>query len=303
MNPSIPHDTLWQRILAQTEHALGCGALQPIETQQAFVEQEGLRFMVRVAAGLRRKAEDKRQRQADLRERPKDFDPFLPPEPDLTLGPVGDRHIAVLNKFNVVEHHLLIVTRLFEDQEALLNQEDLLALWLCLREFDSLGFYNGGAVAGASQQHKHLQLVPLPMVRDGPSVPLAPGLPMAAEGRLCRIPAFPFAHVFTRLPKGLAEQPNKAAGVTRDYYQRMLAAMDIGTLPSSPQPRQATPYNLLMTRAWMLLVPRSAEFAEGVSINALAYAGSLFVRNAEQLDLVRRLGPLHFLSAVGRPRL
>jgi ATP adenylyltransferase len=95
--------------------------------------------------------------------------------------------------------------------------------------------------------------------------------------------------------------PKQAARVTRAYYQRMLVAMDIGTVLGHPEPRHAVPYNLLMTREWMLLVPRSAEFAEGVSVNALGYAGSLFVRTAEQLDLVRRLGPLHFLSAVARP--
>lgn len=301
MNQSIPEGSLWQAILATTDHALRGGALQPIETEPAFVEQRGLRFVVRVASSLRRKAEEQRPRRGQVRASGQELSPFLPPEADLTIGPVGDRHIAVLNKFNVVEHHLLIVTRQFEDQDALLNEEDFLALWLCLREFDSLGFYNGGAAAGASQKHKHLQLVPLPMVREGPSIPIDPVLPMAAAGRLCRIPAFPFAHVFARLPQGLAVDPQQAAWVTRAHYQRMLVAMDIGTVLSHPEPRHAVPYNLLLTREWMLLVPRSAEFAEGVSVNALAYAGSLFVRTGEQLELVRRLGPLHFLSAVGRP--
>ena len=69
----------------------------------------------------------------------------------------------LLNKYNVVPHHLLIITRHFESQESALTQADFQALWTCLAEYDSLGFYNSGESAGASQPHKHLQTVPLPM--------------------------------------------------------------------------------------------------------------------------------------------
>ena len=48
----------------------------------------------------------------------------------------------------------------------------------------------------------------------------------------------------------------------------------------------------------MLVVPRCAECWHGISINALAFAGSLFVRDREQLELIRRTGPLSILQAV-----
>jgi len=37
------------------------------------------------------------------------------------------------------------------------------------------------------------------------------------------------------------------------------------------------PYNLLATRRWMLVVPRRQERYEKISVNALGFAGSLFV--------------------------
>ncbi|MES9860967.1 MAG: hypothetical protein ABW157_17270 [Candidatus Thiodiazotropha sp. LLP2] len=47
------------------------------------------------------------------------------PEPSLTVSELSPTHIAVLNKFNVVNHHLLIVTSKFESQERLLNECDV----------------------------------------------------------------------------------------------------------------------------------------------------------------------------------
>ena len=66
---------------------------------------------------------------------------------------------------------------------------------------------------------------------------------------------------------------------------------------------QSAPYNLLVTPEWMLLVPRCAEKADGVAVNALGFAGSLFVRDAQQLEAVRRIGPMTVLKHVGLPPL
>jgi ATP adenylyltransferase len=96
----------------------------------------------------------------------------VPPEPELTVGGVGPTHVAVLNKYPVIDRHLLIVTREFAHQEALIDTADFAALAAVMREFPSLGFYNGGKTAGASQPHKHLQVVPLPLGRGGQSLRL-----------------------------------------------------------------------------------------------------------------------------------
>jgi ATP adenylyltransferase len=52
----------------------------------------------------------------------------------------------------------------------------------------------------------------------------------------------------------------------------------------------------------MLLVPRSREHFEEISLNALAFAGSFFVRNEEQLGILKTAGPLKALAAVAFPR-
>jgi ATP adenylyltransferase len=55
-------------------------------------------------------------------------------------------------------------------------------------------------------------------------------------------------------------------------------------------------YNLLVTRRWMLIVPRSREQVGGIGVNALAYAGSLFVRDEAQMATVASTGPLRLIT-------
>ena len=59
----------------------------------------------------------------------KPANPFLPYEEALWVEHLSDTHTLLLNKFNVVEHHLLVVTRKFESQLDRLNREDFEAVW------------------------------------------------------------------------------------------------------------------------------------------------------------------------------
>jgi ATP adenylyltransferase len=48
----------------------------------------------------------------------------------------------------------------------------------------------------------------------------------------------------------------------------------------------------------MLAVPRSRERFGTISINALGFAGSLFVRDEEEMQDLRAAGPMRVLRAV-----
>jgi len=298
-DPCLEQDTLWGRILEQTRHALACGALQPIETEQRVVEDGGVGFLVRVVSNQPRK-DGHRNGQADkARKADKGRNPFLPPDGDLTVGDISRTHLCVLNKFNVIDHHLLIITRRFEDQETLLTLQDFEALWACMAEFEGLGFYNGGVVAGASQPHKHLQMVPLPLSNQGPLTPIEPLLAAAETTRTVdTATALPFRHVLSRLEPSIVADPRVAAGECLERYRAMLACAGIQSQEDHGQVWQSAPYNLLITRRWMLLVPRTREFFANISVNALGFAGSLFVRDETQLAAAISHGPLRVLRKV-----
>lgn len=48
--------------------------------------------------------------------------PFLPPQPDLVVAPVGPGHTVVLNKFVVTPHHVLVITNEFQPQVVQMNK-------------------------------------------------------------------------------------------------------------------------------------------------------------------------------------
>ncbi len=287
--------TLWKNVVKAAAHALATGALRPISTDYEFIEDRGVRFFVRILSSLARKDEERHKMQNE-EER---ISPFLPYEEDLFVDDISKSHIAVLNKFNVVDYHLLIITREFEDQETLLTIDDFEALAACLDEYEGLGFYNGGAAAGASQSHKHLQLVPLPLAPEGPRIPVEPLLDGARfEGKLGFIPGFPFLHVFARLDAEVMPSYRARAEYLFATCGEMLRHLGMKAPEAHSVQRQSAPYCLIVTREWMLIVPRSGEFFEGISINSLGYAGALLVRNEEQMEVLRRCGPMRALKSV-----
>jgi len=297
---TIKKGTLWENIVRTTKSAISAGALFSVPTHYTFIEDGGMRFFVRVLAGLQRK-DEARKKQESASQSGGQANPFSPPEKELVVADISDTHIALLNKYNVVEHHLLVITRSFEDQDTLLTLSDFEALWLCITEYDALGFYNGGREAGASQRHKHLQLVPIPLAPEGPAIPITPLLAEAPIHGIGTIPGLPFLHAFVRLDRGLVSAPRAAAEATFTLYGDMLKR--VGLNPPSPShlTRQSIPYCFVVTREWMLLVPRSEECFEDISLNSLAFAGSLFLRTEHQLDRLKVYGPLNALRSVALP--
>ena len=80
-------------------------------------------------------------------------------------------------------------------------------------------------------------------------------------------------------------------------YAALLRALDLFEQP---------PYNLLLSRRWMLVVKRAHRDGEGVDINALGYAGCLLARDEAAFDALQSAegaaGPLAALRAAAVPR-
>jgi ATP adenylyltransferase len=286
--------TLQASLLERTAHARRAGAIHFLPSTLEVIEQDGIRFQVRVLESLAMKEIDKTARSK--------VNPFLPYDPDLFVAPVSATHIALLNKFNVVEHHLLIVTRAFEDQRCQLTQKDCETLLISLTEIDGLGFYNAGQEAGASQSHKHLQLVPLDATVA--PLPIEPLLRFAqTDGMIGTVSRLPFRHAYAAMDRDWTN-PSKDSGASlHACYRKLLHAAGLSVDATPGSHAMTAPYNLLMTRRWMLVVPRSQECFEGISVNALGFAGAFLVKDRQQLATLRRFGPMTALHHVtGSPR-
>jgi sulfate adenylyltransferase (ADP) / ATP adenylyltransferase len=295
MKPMLERDTLRSARQRATRHALCSGALQPIESALHVIEDGGVHFLVRQLSPLGRERLDSRRGRGGGA----NPNPFLPFDPNLFVADLSPAHVALLNKFPLIPHHMLIVTRRFEAQEALLCDADFAALCACLAQVDGLIFYNGGAAAGASQTHKHLQMVPLPLESTGPPTPIDAVVESARDQkRILTVPGLLFPHAFTGLNPALFEHPDDAVAQVSSLYSQLHRRISIHVIEHNGERHGSDPWNLLVTRRWMLAVPRRREDFQGVSINALGFAGSLFVRDEQQFATIAGAGPMAALATV-----
>ena len=293
---TVPRDpsqtTLWSKTQDATLRALALGTLLPISTKSVFIGDHDIEFLVRIISNLKRKREKKESPK-------KPSNPFLPYEESMFVGKVSNNHVCLLNKFNVIESHLLLVTRHYENQAQLLTIDDFRAAWTCLKEIRGLCFYNGGEEAGASQHHKHLQLIPLPMTKGKADVPIEPLLTSAltATNQPTSLSVYNFVHGAAKLPSLPQYTPEQCAQEAFRTYRELLQITGLNPLSDPEISLQRAPYNLLFTNSWMLLVPRSKEHFAGISMNSLAYVGALLVQNEEQMRAIESSGPLNAITA------
>ena len=291
---------LWEQAELIAQQALATGALQPIHTTITHLPAGPANFLIHQldGDGGAGALDQKLTRSPfagnhDFR----DFNPFLPYEPALFVADISPTHLALLNKYPVMRQHLLVVTRAFEEQDAALTGADFAALWACMGAGGTLGFYNSGKVAGASQRHKHLQVVPLPLDPTGVAVPIEPLLgTMATPGQINLASDLPFRHALAWFdPAALNADPDAPARLLETYH----ALLDACGAGDGVAPR---PCNLLLTHHWMLLAPRRQERCDGIGVNGLGFAGCLLARNENEMARLRAMGPLAVLQHVGMPR-
>lgn len=289
--------TLWDQAIARTENARYTGDLKSIETEYQLIEQDDIFFVIRSLSNIARKEKAKAQQKIQEAKTGKYIDPFLPYNRNLFVCDLSPSHLCLLNKFNIVDGHLLIVTRDFQEQEYLLNVQDFVALWSCLQEIDGLAFYNGGSAAGSSQRHKHLQLLPLPLVPDLDYLPIQPAIDRVVfQDALGTIETFPFVNAIASYDLMNIDNPVTVGKLLLDCYYSLLEKVGFSWQETSPQ--QPAAYNFLATRKWMMIIPRSRDAFGSIAINSLGFAGSLFVKDENCLKLLKEQTPLKILSAV-----
>lgn len=348
--------TMLARIRSVSAAALEQGSLNPIETEHTLLPETSRSppFLVRL---LRNFTKPRPPPQSDKPSAPKSkSNPFLPYDPTLHVQHLPPSHVLLLNKFPVVPNHALIVTAAFEPQSSLLTLADHAAVWHCLSQFDSLVFYNAGPIAGASQPHKHLQLLPTPLQIHGDDTPFASTIDAAlrdtegAPGVPRTIPQFGFLHALISMYDvaggAMHSDMNSIAQMSMHRYTTLMSFLEKQIVinsqyalcnPEGPRhqssasrplhegeavhggrasfddtqgshqniERQAESdlcrpfaYNLLLTRRWMMVVPRRKETWRDISVNSLGFVGCLLVRNEDSLREVEQCGGLSVLRGV-----
>lgn len=216
----------------------------------------------------------------------KPINPFLPFDRNLLVSDLNSEYALIFNKFCVVPEHLLIITKEFVHQAAPYSPRDFEVvdeILIALKDKKPLAFYNSGPEAGASQEHRHFQVIPTEV--------------SPIEDHIVAVDQFdePFSiPLYSSFKHGCIRKNSSSYSSVKnwyfDAYEKLMAYCKM----------QSTPYNLLWTEDWMLMVPRRKEFSDdgANSLNAMAFAGYFLIMNEEHLsggfDVIKTLEQVTF---------
>jgi len=268
-------ERIWQRALQLSSHAQACGALVPLATEILVAPQHEPFVLPRLLSTTPK----------HLRRGGPKPNPFLPWEQALEVDQLDSGHVVLLNKYPVQAGHLLLISANWQPQSGWLSAEDWRGVAHLAGDTGGLWFFNSCAASGASQPHRHLQL--LPRRAGEASTPLATEI----ERQLAMLdPPWPWAYRLSRRadPLGGSDLPA--------LYLEHAEQLGLGHPHYAPQPRH--PYNLLFNDDWLLTVRRTQEHCAGFSLNALAFAGYLLATENSNIELLEREGPWSLLRAV-----
>lgn len=219
------------------------------ETVEHRLVKDNCTFTVLLAPGLAAK-----QVATTIKE-----NPFLPYNQKLLVTEL-DGHALLFNKYCLSRLHMILITKKMELQHAKITINTFIALNEVLYSLDKnmpwIAFYNSSPEAGASQLHRHFQIIPL---------------------EFADIP-YPFKHLSFNLNDMDLDPQIKTESCEAQHHRVMTLWKCYN------QCDVKSPYNLLITRDRFIWIPRTSEIiVEGVSANALAFAGHLLVRTEDEL--------------------
>ncbi len=248
----------WEKALRQTKYAINKNSLVPLNTTLELVSESNNRqFEVRKLQGV-----ITHNKQLTIGPR---INPFLPPDENLVIDSILEKHILILNKYPVQRGHMLLITNSWEPQSSWLTIDDFYALKYVDNDTTGLWFFNSSPNAGASQPHKHIQL----LRRDKKEIycPRNNWFLSQLNQSSQHSSVISNSIKVLKLKKGIKSTPEELY----HSYLELASLSEIGLPYQNIKPLLA--YNLIVCNDWIALIKRRKESAMGFSINALGFAG------------------------------
>lgn len=243
------------------------------------------------------------------------IDPFENPDESLLIAQLPQTkpsHVLVLNKFPIIAEHFIVATKGFKEQTHLLEEDDLGVTYACLKAWREHGselfaFFNSGEHSGASQPHRHLQLLPVESMAEGADVQDWKVLADSLAGGGTDIP---FAYFAREVPQDTSDR--QLHEIYKSLYDCAVKAVTAYVeetkdgnvkLHETNGGASAISYNLGLTHKSMVLCPRRSEGLGNVQLNGTLLAGTLMVKDPQKYqDLQQDESQfLAVLRAIGIP--
>lgn len=245
-------------------------------------------------------------------EQPPPRDPFAEPRDNIVES--MDNYTCVLNKYALEKNHFLIVTNDFYPQMGRLRTSDLLMIYKTLSRVSSYRpycFFNAGQLAGASQQHRHFQFCRIPdfAEQDQQCWPeqIYNAIQEPKKGGHSH-PDIP-AHHFLLPIKATDDESELGNALTQSFeelYDAARAAIPEAALrkQEEAQDEPEMQYNFMMTREYMLILPRRNEEWDRheIGVGGTCLTGSIMVAKTKDLAIAKKVGIKEILKYVGFPK-
>ena len=213
------------------------------------------------------------------------INPFRPWDNILEIDSIGKNHQLILNKYPVQQGHILLITNEWKEQNGWIEIKDWEAIKEVNKDTTGLWFFNSGPLAGASQPHRHIQLL-----RRDPSELTCP-----RENWILNFNDVNYKNErfrknirIKKFLKSLDEDN------IHEIYKELSKKLGLGDPKFDKKPRY--PYNLIFTDNWMVLIKRKTDNLHGISINALGFAGYILVTNKSDIKYLKKFGPEQLLE-------
>ncbi|RSL64485.1 hypothetical protein CEP54_004702 [Fusarium duplospermum] len=333
----LPINDLPRLVSAAFSRALGQKELTFYSTEVAVLTLGGVPFQLRFAPGLSRKpepgaapaapqslaqvetdsvlkAEEEEIKRQARKARMLANDVFQNPPAALRISDLGPSHYLVLNKFAIAAEHFILATNDFKDQDHLLERDDFAAIRACIDAYDNADggdglftFFNSGEFSGASQAHRHVQMIPISRMKDG----LGPDSPWSVVADMLTVKDRAFGAIAAKLPFTAVARnisgmdANQLHSTYLELYQK--GCMVEATITRHPKHEINPPlegpsrisYNLAMTKDTMVLLPRLSDKihlqdAEGkplgikLSVNGTILAGTVLVKEEQDYKTIQK---------------
>jgi len=213
------------------------------------------------------------------------INPFRPWDNILEIDSIGKYHQLILNKYPVQLGHILLITNEWKEQNGWIDIKDWEAIKEVNKDTTGLWFFNSGPLAGASQPHRHFQLL-----RRDPSELSCPREKWILDfdnvnyknQRFCK----------NIILKKFSKTLNKEN--THEIYKDLAYKLGLGKPGIDKKPRY--PYNLIFTNQWILIIKRKTDNLYGISVNALGFAGYILVTEKSDKKYLKKFGPEKLLE-------
>ncbi len=266
----------WDKALKKTEISIRSNRLFPLETKDITSEiYAGNDFIIR-------KLDTSKFKKYSYIG-PK-INPFRPWDKILEIDSVGKHHHLILNKYPVQIGHLLLITNDWKEQNGWLDMDDWEAIKKVNLDTSGLWFFNSDSLAGASQPHRHIQLL-----RRGGIEKICPREKWLSEFNTKDLNKNKFKDNLIIKKISLSSKNENMYQI----YLELTRKIGLGDPLIDIKPKH--PYNLLFSNNWIVIVKRKTDNIQGISVNALGFAGYILVTKKSNISYLKNIGPEELL--------